>query len=69
MLMFMDCTSSMGPWRDQAQKSIISIIDGVRQNCKTNALIRIAFIGYRDFDQNGKHDFQHMTLIDFTEDH
>ena len=48
----MDCTTSMTPFKDEAQKNLIKIIDDIRNKCKLNAMIRIAFIGYRDFDEN-----------------
>jgi len=47
----MDCTGSMGPWIQTTKDKIKSITFEV-QTLFPGSLLRIAFVGYRDFDTN-----------------
>ncbi|KAJ3343620.1 hypothetical protein HDU93_007501 [Gonapodya sp. JEL0774] len=55
----MDCTGSMGPWLEAAKKKITGILGALREKY-TEATIRVAFVGYRDFEHKEPlivHDF------------
>jgi hypothetical protein len=56
----MDCTGSMSAYIQTCKEKTSLILDEVKQKY-TNATIRYAFVGYRDFDE--KDD-----IMDFTED-
>jgi hypothetical protein len=45
----MDCTASMGPWIRQAQIKTTKIVHDIRHDHPT-ADVRVAFVGYRDYD-------------------
>ncbi|CAD8120349.1 unnamed protein product [Paramecium sonneborni] len=62
VVFIMDCTGSMQKWIDQAKESISSIIESFNQ-AVSETQIRIAFIGYRDFN-----DKNHIQYHDFTTD-
>jgi hypothetical protein len=47
----MDCTGSMRLWMDEAKKTLIKLIDSIQEKVKGRT-IRVAFIGYRDFDDS-----------------
>jgi len=52
LLLFMDCTSSMGDWIEEAKKILIKLIDDLVKRFK-GFTFRVAFVGYRDFcDKN-----------------
>jgi hypothetical protein len=56
----MDSTGSMGSWIQACKEKTNLIVDEIRQKY-TNAIIRYAFVGYRDFGE--KDD-----ILDFTDD-
>ncbi|CAD8169819.1 unnamed protein product [Paramecium pentaurelia] len=62
VVFIMDCTGSMEIWIDSARESISSIID-IFNKTVSQTLIRIAFVGYRDFK-----DDKHIQYHDFTTD-
>ena len=57
----MDCTSSMKPQITFCKNKVQDIVNSVRSNFPT-AKIRVAFVGYRDFDIPG------YPVMDFTPD-
>ncbi len=44
----MDCTSSMGGWIQRSKDTLREIIDNVK-NSNKDLLVRVCFVGYRDF--------------------
>jgi hypothetical protein len=49
MLMIMDCTSSMGSWIERAADKLVNIIDEVKSKSGKHTIIKVAYVGYRDF--------------------
>lgn len=49
----MDCTGSMGPWIKETKQKIIDIVEYVQSSSK-DMKMRLAFVGYRDFDHDDK---------------
>jgi len=60
LLLFLDCTGSMDPWIDEAQRILIKLITEVGKLFQ-GYQFRVAFVGYRDvwdrFRQFEVHDF------------
>lgn len=63
----MDCTGSMDQWIKESATNLVKIINTVKANCRFDADIRIAYVGYRDFGDIGDKD--HFDFIDYTTDH
>lgn len=63
LCLIMDCTGSMEQWIERAQNTLTQIIDSVRAE-NEGLLVRVAFVGYRDFTEGEKR----FTVMDFTED-
>lgn len=52
MLFIMDCTGSMQSWIDATKNELFNIINAIKEEF-TSILIRVGFVGYRDFcDKN-----------------
>jgi len=49
----MDCTGSMGAWIDAAKTHLVAIIEELGRDIEV-ADIRVAFVAYRDFDDQGR---------------
>ena len=49
----MDCTGSMGAWIDAAKTHLVAIIEELGQDVEV-ADIRVAFVAYRDFGDEGR---------------
>lgn len=64
ILLLMDCTSSMTSWIKESSTCLVKVIETVKSNCRFDADIRAAYIGYRDFGDIG--DDKHFDIIDFT---
>jgi len=47
-----DFTTSMEPWIERTKESIVSVVDAIRRDYLADAQLRVALIGYRDFDVN-----------------
>ena len=63
IMFIMDLTGSMGIWLNEAKKSINNIIEEITDN-NPGAKIRMSFVGYRDFLDEGeqrKYDNQEFT--------
>ena len=63
IMFIMDLTGSMGIWLNEAKKSINNIIEEITDN-NPGAKIRMSFVGYRDFQEEGeqrKYDNQEFT--------
>ena len=66
VVIILDCTGSMEPYLEEAQKNIVKIIDSVKSTCSEKTNIRVAFVGYKDFGI--KFEIDHFKIIDFTTD-
>ena len=44
----MDCTGSMAPWIENSKETLTNVIDQTIDG-NSNATVRVAFVGYRDF--------------------
>ena len=62
----MDCTGSMEPWIEESANSLGKVIQTVKSNCRFDADISAAYVGYRDFGDIG--DDEHFDLMDYTTD-
>ncbi len=58
----MDCTGSMEPWIQAAKDQVRQIVDKTQQET-TDAEVRVAFVGYRDYG-----DLQQFVVYDFLDD-
>ena len=63
LLLIMDTTGSMKKWINEAKKRLSDIIEHFRKKYRRYKL-RIGFIGYKDFGDEG-----HLDFVDFTEDY
>lgn len=54
LVIVMDCTSSMGPWIEQAKNHSQSMVSSIIKRCDENlgarCDLRVGFVAYRDFD-------------------
>jgi hypothetical protein len=64
--MLMDCTGSMDEWIEQASQDLLKVIEEVKKRSSKNSVIRVAYVGYRDFDDIGDRD--HFDIMDYTTD-
>lgn len=64
IMFIMDITGSMGMWLSEAKSNITNIINEITENNPCSK-IRIGFVGYRDFTEDGKPEGQYVSL-DFT---
>ena len=64
IMFIMDITGSMGMWLSEAKANITNIINEIIENNPCSK-IRIGFVGYRDFTEEGKPIGQYVSL-DFT---
>jgi hypothetical protein len=65
LLMIMDCTGSMKKWINRAGDKLVSILQKVKEKAHVKAHIKVAYIGYRDFNDKGQ-DEDHMDILDYT---
>jgi hypothetical protein len=68
LALVMDLTGSMGSWMEAAKQHLTSIVESLRTDTGIGA-IRVSFVGYRDFGDNGrcvKHDFVPIARADET---
>lgn len=64
LLLIMDCTGSMSSWIQHCKNTLIDVLDSSSE--EDGGIVRVAFIGYRDFcsPENQRYD-----IHDFTYDH
>eukprot|EP00604_Paraphysomonas_vestita_P001544 CAMPEP_0174818478 /NCGR_PEP_ID=MMETSP1107-20130205/1146_1 /TAXON_ID=36770 /ORGANISM="Paraphysomonas vestita, Strain GFlagA" /LENGTH=695 /DNA_ID=CAMNT_0016030341 /DNA_START=885 /DNA_END=2972 /DNA_ORIENTATION=- len=66
LLLVMDLTGSMGAWMEQAKTHLTNIVNSLKDETGIGE-IRIGFIGYRDYNDNGRtvhHTFLPITSSD-----
>ena len=54
----------MTSWIKESSTCLVKVIETVKSNCRFDADINAAYIGYRDFGDIG--DDKHFDIIDFT---
>jgi len=58
-----DCTGSMGPWITSIKEKIYVLFQERRRRLPRGASLRVAFVGYTDFDMPEQQRFK---VLDFT---
>lgn len=64
LLLIMDCTASMSSWIQHCKNTLIDVLDSSSE--EDGSIVRVAFIGYRDFCSSEKDRYD---IHDFTYDH